>query len=180
MRMKPMLLAFTLTLLSAPSVVEATEAAPPATSDPVKSGSPTSEPHPDEVLDWNHIFIDTLIAAGTPNSSSQRLGAIVHTAIFDAYNGIQRRYSPIFVHDEAPAGASRRAAVIAAAYETLVVLFPSREARLTERYEASLAALSRRPCSTSARTTASPPPIPRSLVGPRSASGGRHRRRSRR
>jgi hypothetical protein len=142
MRMKPMLLAFTLTLLSAPSVVEATEAAPPATSDPVKSGSPTSEPHPDEVLDWNHIFIDTLIAAGTPNSSSQRLGAIVHTAIFDAYNGIQRRYSPIFVHDEAPAGASRRAAVIAAAYETLVVLFPSREARLTERYEASLAALS--------------------------------------
>jgi hypothetical protein len=40
-------------LLSAPSVVEATEAVPLPTSDPVKSGSPASEPHPDEVLDWN-------------------------------------------------------------------------------------------------------------------------------
>jgi hypothetical protein len=39
MRIKPMLLAFTLTLLSAPSVVEATEAVPLPTSDPVKSGS---------------------------------------------------------------------------------------------------------------------------------------------
>ena len=41
-----------------------------------------------EVLEWNQIFIDTLIATNTANSSSQRLGAIVHTAIFDAYNGI--------------------------------------------------------------------------------------------
>ena len=42
-----------------------------------------------QVLEWNQIFIDTLIATNTANSSSQRLGAIVHTAIFDAYNGIQ-------------------------------------------------------------------------------------------
>ena len=63
--------------------------------------------NPDQVLEWNQIFIDTLIATNTPNSSSQRLGAIVHTAIFDAYNGIERRYTPIFVHDSAPA--ARRA-----------------------------------------------------------------------
>ena len=56
-----------------------------------------------EVLEWNQIFIDTLIATNTANSSSQRLGAIVHTAIFDAYNGIERRYTPIFVHDRRPA-----------------------------------------------------------------------------
>ena len=43
-----------------------------------------------QVLEWNQIFIDTLIATNTANSSSQRLGAIVHTAIFDAYNGIER------------------------------------------------------------------------------------------
>ena len=69
-----------------------------------------------QVLEWNQIFIDTLIATNTPNSSSQRLGAIVHTAIFDAYNGIEERYAAIFVHDSAPPGASRRAAVIAAAH----------------------------------------------------------------
>ena len=68
-----------------------------------------------QVLEWNQIFIDTLIATNTPNASSQRLGAIVHTAIFDAYNGIDRRYTPIFVQEKAPRSASRRAAVIAAA-----------------------------------------------------------------
>jgi hypothetical protein len=95
---------------------------------------------PDQVLEWNQIFIDTLIATNTANSSSQRLGAIVHTAIFDAYNGIERRYTPIFVHDSAPPGASRRAAVTAAAYTTLVGLFPSQQAALEESYVASLAA----------------------------------------
>jgi hypothetical protein len=86
--------------------------------------------------------IDTLIATNTANSSSQRLGAIVHTAIFDAYNGIERRYSPLFVDDEAPSGASRRAAVIAAAYTALVGLFPARKPALDATYAASLGALS--------------------------------------
>jgi hypothetical protein len=98
--------------------------------------------NPNQVLEWNQIFIDTLIATNTANSSSQRLGAIVHTAIFDAYNGIERRYAPIFVHDTAPSGASRRAAVIAAAYTALVGLFPSRKPALDVSYKASLAALS--------------------------------------
>jgi hypothetical protein len=113
------------------------------------SGSQTSEQQPDQVLEWNQIFVETLIATNTPNSSSQRLGAIVHTAIFDAYNGIERRYTPIFVQNVdgngqrlVPDGASRRAAVVAAAYTALVGLFPSRATQLSESYAASLAALS--------------------------------------
>ena len=111
--------------------------------------SHASEQHPDQVLEWNEIFVETLIATNTANSSSQRLGAIVHTAIFDAYNGIERRYTPIFVQNVdgngeslVPHGASRRAAVIAAAYTTLVALFPGRATPLSENYAASLAALS--------------------------------------
>jgi hypothetical protein len=96
---------------------------------------------PNQVLEWNQIFIDMLIATNTANSSSQRLGAIVHTAIFDAYNGIEQRYTPVFVHNEAPNGASRRAAVVAAAYTALVGLFPSQKPALDASYEASLAAL---------------------------------------
>jgi hypothetical protein len=95
-----------------------------------------------QVLEWNQIFIDTLIITNTPNSSSQRLGAIVQTAVFDAYNGIERRYAPIFYQAEAPKGASRRAAVIAAGYTVLVGLFPSRQAALYNSYQASLEALS--------------------------------------
>ena len=108
-----------------------------------------SEQHPDQVLEWNQIFIETLIATNTPNSSSQRLGAIVHTAIFDAYNGIERRYTPVFVQNldgegrsVVPPGASRRAAVVAAAYTALVGLFPARTQQLSDSYAASLAALS--------------------------------------
>ena len=97
---------------------------------------------PDQVLEWNQIFIDTLIATNTANSSSQRLGAIVHTAIFDAYNGIERRYTPIFVDATAPRRASRRAAVIAAAHKALVTLFPLRAAELDLSYAASIASLS--------------------------------------
>jgi hypothetical protein len=93
------------------------------------------------VLEWNQIFIRTLIATNTANSSSQRLVAIVHAAIFDAYNGIEERYTPVFVHDRAPRGASRRAAVIAAAYTALVGLFPSQQPALDEPYAASLAGL---------------------------------------
>jgi hypothetical protein len=111
--------------------------------------SQASEQNPDQVLEWNQIFIETLVATNTRNSSSQRLGAIVHTAIFDACNGIERRYTPIFVQNVdgngqslVPAGASRRAAVIAAAYTALVALFPSRQQPLSDSYAASLAALS--------------------------------------
>lgn len=111
--------------------------------------SEESEQHANQVLEWNQIFIETLIATNTPNSSSQRLGAIVHTAIFDAFNGVERRYTPLFVQNVdgdgerlAPPGASRRAAVISAAYTALLGLFPSRATQLSDSYAASLAALS--------------------------------------
>jgi len=106
---------------------------------PVARSQDSDEPN--QVLEWNQIFIDSLIATNTANSSSQRLGAIIHTAIFDAYNGIEQRYTPIFVHDEAPKDASRRAAVIAAAHTTLVSLFPSQKTTLDAAYQTSLAAL---------------------------------------
>src|SRR5262249_42152381 len=56
--------------------------------------------------------------------------------------GIEQRYTPIFVHSNAPPGASRRAAVIAAAYTALLGLFPTRRADLDASYATSLAALS--------------------------------------
>lgn len=98
----------------------------------------------DPVLEWNQIFIDTLIVTNTANSSSPRLGAIVHTAMFDALNGIDGRYTAVFVHSRAPQGTSRRAAVVAAAYTALVGLFPSRQSALDARYAASVTALTER------------------------------------
>src|SRR6186713_1495522 len=105
--------------------------------EPAQKSAPVNQ-----VLEWNQIFVDTLIATNTANSSSQRLGAIVHAAIFDAFNGIDPRYTPIFVQGQAPAGTSPDSAIIAAAYTALVGLFPSRQSALDASYTASLAALS--------------------------------------
>lgn len=114
----------------------------PAPIESAETLSPSSDTNPNQVLEWNQIFIETLIATDTRNSSSQRLGAILHTAIFDAHNGIEGRYTPIHFTGEPEPGASRRAAVIQAAYEVLLGLFPRREAELKAKYLESLAALS--------------------------------------
>src|SRR2546426_10820771 len=105
------------------------------------AGAKNFDEKPNQVLEWNQIFINTLIATNTANSSSPRVGAIVHTAIFDAYNGIEQRYSPVYVRRSAPSGASRRAAIIAAAYTALVGLFPAQKPSLDAGYATSLGAL---------------------------------------
>ena len=108
---------------------------------PAHEGCLLGDDASDQVLIWNQIFIDTLIVTTTANSSSQRLGAILHTAIFDAYTGVEKRYTHILVEPNAPPGASRRAAVVAAAHKALVGLFPSQESVLDGYLSVSLAAL---------------------------------------
>jgi hypothetical protein len=97
------------------------------------------------VLEWNQIFIDTLVTTSTANIASPRLGAIVQAAVFDAVNGIDQRYSPLFVSRGAPDGASREAAVVAAAYSAMVSLFPSQQAAVLDpAYGASIEAIRER------------------------------------
>ena len=64
----------------------------------------------DEILDWNQHLQQALLTANQSPIVSSRTSAIVHAAIFDAVNGIERRYTPIHVNFGAPRGASRRAA----------------------------------------------------------------------
>jgi len=96
---------------------------------------------PDETLAWNDTLLDALFTAGTNPPTALRCAAIMNTAIFDAYNGVERRYTPIHEHQFAPRGASRRAAIIGAAYTTLSQLFPSQQAKFDTARDASLAAL---------------------------------------
>lgn len=99
----------------------------------------------DDTLDWESVLIDAIFSAGTTSPVATRSATIVHVAMFDAYNGIERRYSPIhFAPNEAAEpqpGASRRAALIQAAYATLSNLFPSQTAKFEAQRVASLAAL---------------------------------------
>jgi hypothetical protein len=90
-------------------------------------------------IEWNGISIDTLVVTSTANAVSPRLGAIVHTAMFDAWNGVRQEYTPLFYLQQAQPGTSARAALIAAAHTTLVALFPSRQLELDTAYSTSLA-----------------------------------------
>lgn len=91
----------------------------------------------DEVLDWNAVAFRAITAAASPGPVQGRLAAIVHASMFDALNGIDRRFTPIHVEAEAPKGASRQAAVVSAAYTALVALFPAQS--FAADLEASLA-----------------------------------------
>jgi hypothetical protein len=51
----------------------------------------------------------------------------VHAAIFDAANGVDRRFEPYLVSTRAPRGSDIRAAIAGAAYTTLVDLYPKQK-----------------------------------------------------
>lgn len=93
----------------------------------------------DEVIDWNNIMIQALFAPpGVPAPLAQRPAAIVMASIFDAVNGIERRYAPIHVLPDAPPGASKRAAAVQAAYANLIRLFPAQTATFDQQRTMSL------------------------------------------
>jgi hypothetical protein len=65
--------------------------------------------------------------------------AIVHTAMFDAVNSIDARYSPYKVRVTTAPGSSPEAAAVAAAHAALVALYPDQRTALDADYSASLA-----------------------------------------
>lgn len=97
----------------------------------------------DQVVEWNQVFNDTVLATTpAPNSLvTSRSAGLLAAAVFDAVNGIARRYEPVLVTTRAPARASARAAAIQAAYSMLVRLYPAQAGVLTARRDASIAAL---------------------------------------
>jgi hypothetical protein len=68
--------------------------------------------------------------------------AYVHTAIYDAVNGIDGRFTPYAVTPSSvPPGSSKEAAAIAAAYTVLIARLPPQSASLTLDYNSKLATL---------------------------------------
>jgi membrane-associated phospholipid phosphatase len=102
---------------------------------------PFARANADEVTDWNRIMFQTSLASGTSPLVMNRNAAIVQASVFDAVNGIERRYTSIHVQPAAPHGASRRAAAVQAAYVALVHLYPLQQSTLDVHRQASLDAL---------------------------------------
>lgn len=96
----------------------------------------------DVVTDWNRTMVTGLEAAHVGPQPSSRIGAIVETSVFDAVNGIERRYTPFHVTPDAPAGASQAAAAASAAYTALVALIPSQQSLFDQQLQTTLAQIS--------------------------------------
>src|SRR5207253_7722751 len=93
----------------------------------------------DEVTDWNQIMFQAALVAKTSPLDMSRNAAIVQGSVYDAVNGIARRYTPLHVEPAAPRRASPRAAAIQAAYASLVRLYPTQQSTFDAQRAASLA-----------------------------------------
>jgi hypothetical protein len=82
------------------------------------------------VVEWNRILQMTVITPGAlpPTVFVSRPYALMHAAVFDALNSIDRGYVPFAVEVGAAAGASRGAAAAQAAHDVLAEMFPNQRA----------------------------------------------------
>jgi PAP2 superfamily len=92
------------------------------------------------VIDWNRILLSIVRTPGAQPASIQptRNFAILHAAIYDAVNSIDRSHEPYLVFVHAPRGASDTAAADAAAHTALVGLYPAQQGALDSDYAAEL------------------------------------------
>ncbi len=102
---------------------------------------PRSGDRADEIANWNSIMFRAAQVAATTPLVMTRVAAIVQGAVFDSLNGIDPRYTPLHVQPAAAPGASKRAAVVLAAYTTLVNIYPAQKPLLDQELNSSLASL---------------------------------------
>src|SRR2546429_637443 len=75
----------------------------------------------------------TVLTAGTAPNVTGRVVALVSASVFDAVNGIEPRFRPLYVRPDAPPNASQRAAAIQAAYAIFLNLNPRQSATVTNQ-----------------------------------------------
>ena len=100
----------------------------------------------DAVGQWNDTALRAAFAAGLDNSAGcvdplheSRMMAMMHVAVHDALNAIDRRSRPYAFDAHAPAGTSPDAAVAAAARGVLVAIFPQLPAEIEPTPDAAIA-----------------------------------------
>ena len=70
-------------------------------------------------------MLEELRVAGIAGVVATRQATTVQSAVYDAVNGIEQRFTPIHVEPNAEPGASVRAAAVQAAYATLIQIVPA-------------------------------------------------------
>jgi hypothetical protein len=114
-----------------------------ASPDNGHQGAPDSSSQPvNPVLQWNRTLLVIVRTPGAQPATvhATRSFAIMHAAIYDAVNAIDRTHRPYLVRlSGVPRDASQEAAAAAAAHEVLVALYPGFQAALDAELQQSLA-----------------------------------------
>ena len=95
----------------------------------------------DVITDWNERVVTAGVKVSQAPFVHTRSAAIVHVAMFDAVNSIDRRYTPYRTQLPAAPGTSREAAAAAAAHFALVRLYPDQVKDFDSFYQTSVAAV---------------------------------------
>jgi hypothetical protein len=93
------------------------------------------------VINWNKVLLSIVNTPGAQPANIQptRNFAILHAAIYDAVNAIDRTHEPYLITLRAPRSASETAAADAAAHTALLGLYPTQQSTLDADYNAELA-----------------------------------------
>src|SRR5258708_33318687 len=95
------------------------------------------------VIDWNNIASTTIITNAKESSTASGVWfAYAQLAVYDAVNAIDHRYQPYLFTTDAPVGASKDAAAVAAAHQILVNYFKTQQTSLDTQFNLSLLAIS--------------------------------------
>jgi hypothetical protein len=100
------------------------------------------------IVQWNRILLTIVRTPGAQPATvhSTRSFAMMHAAIYDAVNAINRTHKPYLIVDISASGsASQDAAAVSAAHDVLAALYPAFKGTLDSALQQSLAQLLRGP-----------------------------------
>src|SRR5688572_33127309 len=80
----------------------------------------------DVITDWNTLILNAIRTNRTSPPAASRQMAILHTAMYDAVNGITQKHEPYRVRGKVRGVASAEAAAATAAHRVMMALYPSK------------------------------------------------------
>ena len=95
----------------------------------------------DVIMDWNAKADAIGVEKQLLNSANTRNQAMLHVAVFEAVNAVDKRYTPYKLNLTADRGTSRETAAAAAAHDVLVALYPDQKPDLDATLATSLSAI---------------------------------------
>src|ERR1051325_4665527 len=93
------------------------------------------------VTHWNAVLEQAIRTGNEAPATQGRVASTVQAAVFDAVNGIARKYTAYHVTERAPRGARQEAAAAQAAYTALLGFYPAQKDTLDAELAVTLAAI---------------------------------------